>query len=255
MKFIHFTDTHLVQPGELLKGLDPAARLAPCIDDINKSHADAHCCVITGDLADRAEESAYEFLSEQIARLKIPCHLIIGNHDDRKLFCRWFPDTEEDENGFIQYTRSTPAGVFVMLDTVEAGTHGGEFCKDRLDWLSQTLNKHKRDPVFLFMHHPPFDIHLPSIDRIGLRQKEEFAEVIASRTNIRHLFFGHAHRPLSGQWKGISFSSLRGTNHQVGLDFQSAQIIYADEPPEYSVVFVSDDSIVVHSHAYPTSPS
>ena len=66
-----------------------------------------------------------------------------------------------------------------------------------------------------------------------------------------HLFFGHAHRPLCGNWLGISFSSLRGTNHQVGLNFSSEQIDYVDEPPEYAVVFADDDRIVIHSHAYP----
>jgi hypothetical protein len=50
---------------------------------------------------------------------------------------------------------------------------------------------------------------------------------------------------------GISFSSLRGTNHQVRLDFKSEQIGFVDEPPEYSVVFISEDRLVVHSHSYP----
>lgn len=250
MKFIHFTDTHLVEPSQLLKGLDPATRLAPCIEDINRAHSDAACCVITGDLADRAEESAYQFLVEQLSQLSIPSHLIIGNHDDRNTFRRWFPDTGVDEHGFIQYTSSTSAGEFVMLDTVEAGTHGGEYCTNRLEWLERTLKECAEKPVFLFMHHPPFNLHLPCIDSIGLRQQNEFAEVVAPWKNIRHLFFGHVHRPLSGHWKGISFSSLRGTNHQVGLDFQTDKIIYVDEPPEYSVVFVSDDQLVVHSHSY-----
>ena len=79
MKFIHVTDTHLVAPGMPLNGLDPAERFSRCVDDIRRHHDDAECCVITGDLADRGEEAAYEFLGTQIARLDMPCHLIIGN--------------------------------------------------------------------------------------------------------------------------------------------------------------------------------
>ena len=102
------------------------------------------------------------------------------------------------------------------------------------------------------MHHPPFDLHFPCIDRIGLKDKEGFHQVIQKHMNsIRHLFFGHAHRPLSGNWQGISFSSLRGTNHQVKLDFNSQVITALDEPPEYSVVFMTEESVVVHSHSYP----
>ena len=54
---------------------------------------------------------------------------------------------------------------------------------------------------------------------------------------------------------GISCSSLRGTNHQVRLDFRSERVDAIDEPPEYSVVFVDADSVVVHTHAYPLVPS
>ena len=102
------------------------------------------------------------------------------------------------------------------------------------------------------MHHPPFDLHFPCIDRIGLKDKDGFHQVIKNHMHsIRHLFFGHAHRPLSGIWQGISFSSLRGTNHQVKLDFNSQVITALDEPPEYSVVFMTEESVVVHSHSYP----
>ena len=250
MKFIHFTDTHLVDPANRLHGLNPAARFESCIDSIVQSHSDAECCVMTGDLADAAEDKAYAFFAEQIGRLDMPCFLIVGNHDKREKFTRFFPDTPTDQSGFIQYIAKTSAGVFIMLDTVTPGSHSGTYCEARCAWLRDTLAAQANEPVYLFMHHPPFDIHLPGIDRIGLINKVVFAEIVSPYKNIRHLFFGHAHRPISGSWQGISFSSLRGTNHQVGLDFSSEKIIYVDEAPEYSVVFLSDETIVIHTHSY-----
>ena len=251
MKFIHITDTHLVTPGERLKGLDPMARLEPAFVDIARNHADAECCVFTGDLADLGEASAYEWLAPKIKNLGIPCHLLLGNHDHRDTFLNCFPDTPVDENGFVQSVVDTSIGKFVLLDTVELGTHGGVFGEAKQLWLKQVLNRYAEDPVFLFMHHPPFDLQLPCIDRIGLDEQKAFSQIASTHSNIRHLFFGHAHRPISGNWQGISFSSLRGTNHQVGLQFESDQIDYVDEPPEYAIVFVEDDLIVVHNHSYP----
>ncbi|MFT5258812.1 MAG: Icc protein [Saprospiraceae bacterium] len=251
MKFIHLTDTHLITPNKLLHGYNPSERLASAFDSINREHADAECCVVTGDLADRGEESAYAYIAEQIKKSPVDFHLILGNHDDREKFLHWFPDTPVDENGFVQYTIKTSAGVFVLLDTIEYGTHDGVYCEKRRKWLTETLEAHKDEPVYLFMHHPPFDLHLPCIDHIGLHEQQAFADLVQPFNNIRHLFFGHAHRPISGQWNGISFSSLRGTNHQVKLDFHSKNIAYADEAPEYAVVFIADDQIVVHTHTYP----
>ncbi len=250
MKFIHLTDTHLVDPANSLHGLDPAARFTPFIDNINALHADAECCVISGDLADAGESAAYRYLSDQIRRSQIPCDLMIGNHDHRENFAYYFPHTPLDDSGFVQYTRETSAGVFVFLDTVVEGRHSGFYCEARQAWLKRTLEKYRDRPVYLFMHHPPFDIHMPCLDSIGLTNKQEFTDIVSEYNNVRHLFFGHAHRPLSGNWCGISFSSLRGTNHQVGLDFDTETIIFVDEPPEYNVVFITLQTLVVHSHSY-----
>ena len=260
MKFIHITDTHLVAPGTQLHGLDPAGRFARCVDDIRRHHSDAECCVITGDLPDRGEDSAYRFLAEQVSRLQeldMECHLIIGNHDDRETYLRCFAQAaaKVDDHGFVQYTVPTSTGVFIVIDTVEYGTHGGIYCEKRREWLRATLAKHRHEPIYLFMHHPPFDLNLPCMDHIGLAEQQAFADILrpyAKENIIRHLFFGHAHRPISGNWMGISFSSLRGTNHQVVLDFNSGdKIHYNHEPPEYSIVFLEEDRVIVHTHSYP----
>jgi len=251
MKFIHITDTHLVSPNAKLHKLDPAERFSRCLDDIKRNHSDAECCVITGDLADQGEDSAYRFLFSQIARLDMKCHLILGNHDHRENFLRCYADTKVDDHGFIQYTIQTSAGVFIVIDTLESGTPGGIYCDQRRKWLQATLEINRAEPVFLFMHHPPFDLSFPCIDHIGLSDQQAFAGIVRPYGNIKHLFFGHAHRPISGNWLGISFSSLRGTNHQVELNFKSERIHYVDEPPEYSIVFISDDRVVVHTHAFP----
>lgn len=250
-KFIHFTDTHLMAPAQLLKGLDPQQRFAACIDDIMAHHSDAECCVMTGDITDTADPAAYQLFAQEMERCGVRCHPMIGNHDDRDVFKQYFPHVSIDDNGFVQYEVITTAGVFLLLDTLDPGAHSGQFCPARQQWLAARLEQHANQPVYLFMHHPPFPLHLRCIDCIGLVQQREFAETVALHNNIRHLFFGHAHRPLSGNWRGISFSSLRGTNHQVGLNFKRDTIEYVDERPEYAVVFLSAEQLVVHTHSYP----
>ncbi|WP_420103861.1 metallophosphoesterase, partial [Bosea sp. (in: a-proteobacteria)] len=50
MKIIQITDTHLVPPGGIVHGLDPAQQLREALADIAARHADADLVVITGDL-------------------------------------------------------------------------------------------------------------------------------------------------------------------------------------------------------------
>ena len=253
MKFIHPTDTHLVCPGTTLYGLAPESRLRAAIADINANHGDAALCVITGDLTHWGEAEAYALFAECLAGLSIPHVAMLGNHDRRAAALHALPAVPQDENGFAQGYRDTPAGRMIFLDTLDEATHAGQLCPQRLTWLSEALMTSGKDqPILLFMHHPPFEMGLKTMDRIALVDIEPFWQVISPyRTRIRHLFFGHVHRPVSGSWRGIPFSTLRGTNHQVVLDLKEGnRHLSSHEPPAYAVVLVERDQIVVHTHDF-----
>ena len=91
----------------------------------------------------------------------------MGNHDHRENFRNVFPATPCDENGFVQAVIDAAAGRFLLLDTVEEGQNWGSYCGKRRKWLHQLEASHER-PVYLFMHHPPFKIGIPCLDRIRL---------------------------------------------------------------------------------------
>jgi hypothetical protein len=92
-------------------------------------------------------------------------------------------------------------------------------------------------PVYIFMHHPPFDIGHDLMDLIKLDDAgRSFAASCSKGHDIRHIFFGHAHRTISGQWRGISFSALPSLNHQLPLVSGSVETVYSDEPPMYAAV-------------------
>ena len=250
-KFIQITDPHLVAPGEILHGLDPHARLVACIDDILAHHRDAACCVITGDLAHRGEAAAYAALRRQLERLPFPCFPLLGNHDLRAPFAAAFPDALADGNGFVQGRFELAESTLLMLDTLDEGRNGGLYCEQRQAWLAGQIDRLGERPFCLFMHHPPFDIGIPCLDRIGLANPEPFVEIAARRRHLRHLFFGHVHRPVCGSWRGVPFSTMRGLNHQVPFDLHTVSPVpKSHEPPAYAVVFLQADQITVHFHDY-----
>jgi 3',5'-cyclic AMP phosphodiesterase CpdA len=251
MKIIQITDTHFVPPGHRLYELDPRSRLDACIADINTHHRDAALCVITGDLAHRGETDAYIALRECLARLEIPLQLMIGNHDHRERFCKVFPGTVLDDNGFVQSSRDTEAGRLLFLDTVQHARHTGHYCAERRQWLRRALAGASDKPVHAFMHHPPFDTGLPSCDVLGIENADELRSDLSTCPQLRHIFFGHVHRPISGSWRGISFTALRATAHQTLLDFEIEEELYfSHEPPAYAVILLEVDQCTVHFHDY-----
>ncbi len=251
MKLVHITDTHLVEPGKSLYQTDPYERLAQCIDDVAAHHADAAFCVLTGDLAHKGELSAYQGLAKQLSRLAMPTYPLLGNHDLRAPFRQAFPDAPRDPGGFVQAVERRPEGDFIFLDTLDEGVNGGKYCEARSAWLRERLDEAGDRPVYLFMHHPPFSIRIPCVDRIALSEPDRFAAILEGRRNIRHLFYGHVHRPVCGSWRGIPVSTMRGLNHQVPFDLHTVSPVpKSHEPPAYAVVFVDPDQVTVHFHDY-----
>lgn len=252
MKFIHLTDTHVIGGGRTLYGADPARRLALAVDSINREHGDAAFVVLTGDMTHWGDAAAYSIFRSEISRLTMPLHLMVGNHDDTQAFADHFPDAPRDRHGFVQFAFDTPFGRAICLDTKSPGTHAGGYCAARLEWLAAELSSTDA-PVFLFMHHPPFPVGISSMDRIMMLDAGAFHDVIAPhKDRIRHLFFGHIHRAIFGNWRGISFSCMRGLNHQVALDLTPGQsrIPGTLEAPAYGVVLLDEDSVTVHMHDF-----
>jgi 3',5'-cyclic-AMP phosphodiesterase len=255
--FLHLTDPHVTPAGAPpLYGLDPGERLAAAVADIARRHgpggaAPAAFAVVTGDLTHNGEPEAYGRLRDLLAGLPCPAHLLLGNHDERDAFRAAFPDATVDEAGFVQSAFDTPAGRFITLDTKEPGTHAGRLGPDRLAWLAARLAE-AETPVLLFLHHPPYRVGIVGMDEIPLLDADALWDVLKPhRARVRHLFHGHLHRPLSGSWHGIPCSSLRGTAHQVALDFSERPTVPGShEPPAYALVRVTGDDVVVHTHDF-----
>lgn len=248
MKFIYLTDLHLVPPAQNLWGFDPFPRLDQCLADIVKYHADVEFCAISGDLAERGEVEVYVALKERLKNFPIPVCLMMGNHDDRANFLKVFGGPSE--SGFVQHRLIQGGQHFLFLDTLKGGpSSAGLYDEPRCKWLRAALEEANGAPVYIFMHHQPFSIHHPLMDLIPLENGERFGDMLAGH-NVRHIFFGHAHRTISGQWRGMSYSALPGLNHQLPLVGGSVPTIYSDEPAMYAVVHLKGDQITVHSDAF-----
>lgn len=252
MKFIHLTDTHLIADAGLLYGTNPKQRLQLAVRHLLAHQPDAQAVVITGDLTHYGHAQAYEHLRECLAPLTMPVFPILGNHDDRGIFQSYFPDVDADENGFVQYARDFGDYCALFLDTNEPGVHWGVYCKQRAAWLQARLAQTNK-PVLLFMHHPFFPIGIRGMDALSLRDNSAFINAIAGfEQKIRHVFFGHIHRPICGTFRGIGYSTLKGTNHQVALDLHGDEnmILGSHEQPQYGVVLLSEDQVLIHAEDF-----
>ena len=81
-----------------------------------------------------------------------------------------------------------------------------------------------------------------------MQDVDSFYEVIVRhKDRVRYLFFG-LHRAIWSNWRAISYSCMRGLDHQTALDLKLLPERSKGnfEPPAYGVVLLKGDQVTVH---------
>ncbi|HEX6827547.1 MAG TPA: phosphodiesterase [Burkholderiales bacterium] len=255
MKLLQISDTHLDQPGRICFGLDPAAQLAQCVAHANAVHGDAELAVVSGDLVNSATDPEYRELRRVLSGLAVPFRLIPGNHDRRDRIRSAFPELPFEPGKFLHQCVESSEATLLLLDTREPREEWGRLCPERLAWLEARLEA-ARGPVLIFMHHPPIPIGHPAMDSVGLREPEAFLGLLQRhREKLRHVFFGHVHRPFFAAVDGIGYSAVPGTSHQVSLMGMGRGDLYASgEPAGYGVILVEKGRVGLHIQSFAEAP-
>lgn len=242
MKIIQLTDTHLMPPGISANGVDPEVRLRAAIGDINARHADADLLVITGDLCNHGDASAYALLREIIEQAPFPVRLLLGNHDSRPEFVKAFPDHPRDAEGYVQCILDTDYGRLLFLDTHGAGVIGGVYDAPRLAWLDSALSGAGDQPVTVFVHHPPIHDGIRHFRDISLHDDGALlARLAAHPAGVRHIVFGHIHIPMAGTSpEGIAYSSGQSCTHRFITDLDLPDPWWTDGNPVYRILLIDD---------------
>ncbi len=251
MKFIHLSDTHLVANKGSLHASDPIYKLRRAVQSINKHQNDVDFVVITGDLTDSGSLDAYKDLKEILDDLVVPYYLIIGNQDKRENFFKVFGGLSDYESSYAHFSIIKNNSLLLFLDTKFGDLHDGGFCEERFEWLKNKLEKNSQLPIYIFMHHPPFEIFQEQMDAIGFGPKKRFWEILSQAKNIKHIFFGHVHLLISGSYRGVGYSSVRSTNHQVALISKDKGFYFnSNVQPTYSIVHVKENQVNCVAHEY-----
>lgn len=255
MKLLQISDTHIGEPGRRFFGLDPAAQLEQCVAHANAFHGDAELAVVSGDLVNAATEAEYLELRRVLAGLSVPWRLIPGNHDRRDRIRAAFPELPFEAGKFLHQCVETSAAALLLLDTREAREEWGRLCPERLAWIEARLEA-APGAVLVFMHHPPIPIGHAAMDAMRLRQPEAFLGLLGHyREKVRHVFFGHVHRPFFAAVDGIGYSSVPGTSHQVSLMGMRRGDLYASgEPAGYGVILVEEGRVGIHIQSFAEAP-
>jgi 3',5'-cyclic-AMP phosphodiesterase len=242
----------LLADGVLSLGLDTTDRLRAGVAAINARHADADFVVIAGDLADLGERAAYETLQEVLSPLTMPCHITIGNHDNRPVFLDVFGAEHASPTGFVDKVIDAKGQRIILLDSaIEFGRHDGRLEPSQLVWLADRLAEAADRPVIVILHHHANPLYT-AVDEIILENGPAFAEVLRTHPDVRQVIAGHVHYASTAIWKGLPFTTLSGGHYNVTIPLgqPAGEPDRLTGPAQMAVVLTDAEQTLVHFDNY-----
>lgn len=209
--------------------------------------------LLTGDLTESGDAESFARLAEAVSECPFPIWPMVGNHDDRDTLLDAFPHTPS-EGGFIHYPLECDGFRMLLLDTLEPGRHGGQFCEARASWLKAQLAAHPDTPTIIVMHHPPFESGIAWLDSAADEPWiVRFGEAVAGHSQVRAIISGHLHRTIHTLWGGISLTVCPSTAPLVALDLTpidpdrpDGRAMITDELPGYALHRWDGERLISH---------
>lgn len=204
LKVIQLSDCHVTgDPNVSYRGEDPRASLCAVVDRIIAWSPDL--VLATGDLSEDASKASYQFLANQFERIHSPLWVTAGNHDDARVMHQVFPRTSLGEP-----VRVHDGGwQVILMNSARPGEVPGRLDKDQLEGLRAMLHDDER-PALLALHHQPWLVGSPWIDRYPLTDPAPFIEVLDAGPERQLVLWGHVHQALNGQHETPSGRSITG---------------------------------------------
>ena len=249
------TDLHITSDKDPENKERNAARLRTVLKAIHERKPRPDAIIASGDLVDRGEPEEYVELKKILNEVEIPLHLGLGNHDLRAPFYAAFPNAPVDPNGFMQYAVDFDGLRVVMLDTLdENNKNDGAFCKKRAAWTKHILNRGRRVPTIIALHHPPIPSYIRWMDP---DPKAEWIvrlrKTLEGRKQILTAISGHIHRTYFSTFAGHTLSVGPATSIQLTLNLTDIDMrvpdgreILVEEPPGYTLLVWDKGMLTTH---------
>lgn len=245
--FVHISDTHL--PGERSplygSGADADANLELMLSRLVASGLRPDALLLTGDLTDRGDASAYQRLRALVepAAEALGCEVVwvAGNHDDRGAMRSSLGLGAGDEP--VTEVRWFGGMRVIVLDSTVPGAHWGEVDGAQLAWLASELASPAPEGSLLLIHHPPLPTVLDLAVTVELRNQAAFAEVLTG-SDVRGILSGHVHHPSFGTFAGIPVAVASSSAYGQDLAQPVGATRGQDAAQGYNLVHVYDEAIV-----------
>ncbi len=194
-RLLHITDTHLLgRPDARLRGLNTHDSLRRVLEAALAASPPPDAILATGDLV-QDDGAGYEPFRDLLARPGLPVLCLPGNHDVPVRMREALAGPPFLIGGHVDLG----AWRIVLLDSVVAGTDGGQLATEELARLDRLVGETDRH-VLIALHHQPVAMGSRWLDEVGLGNAADLLAIVDRQPRVRGIVWGHVHQA-SDRWR------------------------------------------------------
>lgn len=195
LQVIQVTDPHLRREVEgTLLGMNTRQSLSAVLDLIRHDGLEPDLVVATGDISQDGSEESYQAFRDEMSVFPCPVYWSMGNHDETRAMVQVAAGTEALDQVVVRN-----GWKLILLDSSVPQKVFGRLGRDELRLLEQELAEDPDLHVLISLHHHPIDVDSVWLDKIGLRNRDEFFEIVDRYPNVRAILWGHVHQEVDAQ--------------------------------------------------------
>lgn len=240
-KILQLSDLHpFADPDARLFGIPTRELLEDVLAHVQESGLRLDHVVVTGDHTHDELPETYAAVRVLLEPFLDRLWLLPGNHDDRAVLRAAFGE-RIPLDGTARITFSFRAGDWLCLglDTHVPGAASGRIGADQVEWIRGQLDEHRPRAAVLFMHHPPVELGLAWLDRIGLDDGQLLRDLLEAEPRIRLVCCGHVHHESSSRVGAAEIVTVPSTGLQFSPKGDVAEFVTA--PPGYRLIELGAD--------------
>lgn len=188
IRIVQLTDMHLFDSteGQLL-GMNTDHSFNEVLKLVRAKVPAMDLILATGDLSQDGSETSYNRLKASLGEFAVPYYWLSGNHDQNPML-----EKMSENISASQQVIDVGDWRIVMLDSSVAEQVHGFLEDSQLQLLKDALITEKH--VLVCCHHHPIPMNSKWIDNIGIRNSDDFMQIIDASPNVKAVLWGHVHQ-------------------------------------------------------------
>jgi Icc protein len=208
LQIIQITDSHIFgDPQGTLLGLNVRISFEAVLSHLQENLSGVDAIFLTGDISQDLSPASYEYVSDQLEKLKVPIYVVPGNHDsglEMKKSMR-APNIYHEKLVTLKNWR------FIILDSNIPGVDKGNLRPSEMEFLARSLKEDESHPTAVVFHHNPFPLGSPWLDTMTIDNGNHLIDLLKPLTQVRCVIFGHTHQAHQSERHGIRYFGCPST--------------------------------------------